>query len=147
MFRRASRIRLSILDRVSANSGVSDFDTTSSVIGGTFESNISLVDPTIQFSRTEKRLVEQGVSFTADPVKNPSLCPSRRLHLLLLLPIIEGGGYGFDNNVQDVLFRKVVLGALLVGLWAIVREMSDLLAVVALPSFGSCLLYYVGQHP
>ena len=53
------------MDHVSAGSGVSDFDTTSSVIGGTFESNISLVDPAIQFSRTEKRLVEWGVSFTA----------------------------------------------------------------------------------
>ena len=52
---------------------VSDFDTTSSVVSGTFKSNISLVDPTIQFSRTEKRLVERGVSFTADPVKNLSL--------------------------------------------------------------------------
>ena len=56
-----------------ASLGVLDFDTTSSVIGGTFKSNISLVDPTIQFSRTEKRLVERGVSFTANPVKNPSL--------------------------------------------------------------------------
>ena len=34
-------------DRISAGSGVSDFDTTSSVAGGTFESNISLVDPTV----------------------------------------------------------------------------------------------------
>ena len=42
-------------------------------VGGTFKSNISLVDPTIQFSRTEKQLVEWGVSFTANPVKNPSL--------------------------------------------------------------------------
>ena len=58
---------------VSASLGVSDFDTTFSVVGGTFESNISLVDPTVQFSRTEKRLVKWGVSFTADPVKNPSL--------------------------------------------------------------------------
>ena len=60
-------------------SGVSDVDTTSSVIGGTFESNISLVDPTVQFSRTEKRLVERGVSFTANPVKTLSLCPSSPL--------------------------------------------------------------------
>ena len=51
---------------VSAGLGVSDFDPTSSVIGGMFESNIYLVDPTVQLSRTEKQLVEQGVSFTAD---------------------------------------------------------------------------------
>ena len=55
---------------VSASSGVSDFDTTSSVTGGTFESNISLVDPTTQFSRTEKQLVKWDVSFTANRVKN-----------------------------------------------------------------------------
>ena len=73
LFQRASRICFSLSDRVSASSGVSDFDTTSSVIGGTFESNISLVDPAVQFSRTEKQLVEWGVSFTTDPVKNPSL--------------------------------------------------------------------------
>ena len=73
--RRASRIRFSLLDHVSASLGVSDFDTTSSVTGGTFKSNISLVDPTIQFSRTEKRLVEWGVSFTISPVKNPYLHP------------------------------------------------------------------------
>ena len=72
---RASRIRFSLSDRVSASSGASYFDTTSSVDGGTFESNISLVDPTVQFSRTGKQLVEWGVSFTADPVKNPSLHP------------------------------------------------------------------------
>jgi len=47
-------------------SGVWVFDTTSSVAGGTIESNISLVDPTIQFSRTKKRLVEWGASFTID---------------------------------------------------------------------------------
>ena len=71
MFQRASRIRFSLSNRASAGSGVLDFDTTSSVTGGMFESNISLVDPTVQFSRTEKRLVERGVSFTADRVKNP----------------------------------------------------------------------------
>ena len=75
LFQRASRIHFSLSDCVSAGSGVSDFNTTSSVAGGTFESNISLVDPTVQFSRTEKQLVERGVSFTADPVKNPSLHP------------------------------------------------------------------------
>ena len=52
-----------------------------------------------------------------------------RFHLLLLL-IIEGGGYGFGDNIQDVLFQKVVLGPLLVGLQAIVHEMSYFLAVV-----------------
>ena len=62
------------------------------------------------------------------------------LCLLLLLPIIEGSGYGFGDNIRDVLFRKVVLGPLLAGLWAIVCKMSNLLAVVALPDFGSCLL-------
>ena len=76
LFQRALRIRFSLSDCVSAGSGVSDVDTTSSVVGGTFKSNISLVGPTVQFSRTEKRLVERGVSFTADPVKNPSLRPS-----------------------------------------------------------------------
>ena len=76
LFQRALGICFSLSDCVSAGSGVSDFDTTSSVIGGTFKSNISLVDPTVQFSRTEKQLVELGVSFTTDPVKNPSLCPS-----------------------------------------------------------------------
>ena len=60
-----------IPDTWSSYSNVSDFDTTSSVVGSTFESNISLVDPTVQFSRTEKRLVERGVSLTADRVKNP----------------------------------------------------------------------------
>ena len=137
LFRRASRIRFSLSDHVSASSGASDFDTTSSVDGGEFESNISLVDPTIQFSRTEKRLVERGVSFTTDPVKNPSYI---RLRLLLLLPIIEGSGYGFGNNIRNVLFRKVVPGPLLAGLQAIVRKMSNLLAVVAFPAFRSCLL-------
>ena len=73
LFQRASRIHFSLSDHVSASSGASDFDTTSSVDGGKFESNISLVDPTLQFSRTEKQLVERGVSFTADPVKNLSL--------------------------------------------------------------------------
>ena len=58
----------------------------------------------------------------------------------MLLLIIEGGGYGFGDNIRDVLFRKVVLGPLLVGFRAIVRKMSNLLEVVALPSFGSCLL-------
>ena len=96
LVQRASRIHFSLLDHVSASSGVSDFDITSSVIGGTFESNISLVDPTIQFSRTEKRLVEQGVSFTIDPVK---ICFYIHFRLLLHLLIIKGGGYGFDNNI------------------------------------------------
>ena len=137
LFRKASRICFSLSDCVLASSGVSYFDTTSSVVGGTFESNISLVDPTIQFSRTEKRLVEWGVSFTADPVK---ICLYIHFCLLLLLLIIKDGGYGFGNNIQDVLFRKVVLGPLLTGLWAIVCEMSNFLAVVALLSFGSCLL-------
>ena len=73
LFRRASRIRFSLSDRVSAGLGVSNVDTTSSVIGGMFKSDISFVGPTVQFSRTEKQLVEWGVSFTADPVKNPSL--------------------------------------------------------------------------
>ena len=63
-----------------------------------------------------------------------------RFCLLLLLPIIEGGGYGFGDNVRDVLFQKVVLGPLLAGLLAIVHKVSDFLAVVALPSLGSCLL-------
>ena len=58
---------LSLSDRVSAGSGVSDFDTTSSVVGGTFKSNISLVDLTVQFSRTEKRLVERGCVFHRRP--------------------------------------------------------------------------------
>ena len=62
------------------------------------------------------------------------------LRLLLLLPIIEGSGYGFGDNIRDVLFRKVVSGPLPVGFRAIVRKMSNLLAVVALPGFGSCLL-------
>ena len=75
LFRRASRICFSLSDHVSASSGVLDFDTTSSVIGGTFESNISLVDPTVQFSRTENDW--SSVSVTANPVKDPSL------HLLL----------------------------------------------------------------
>ena len=66
----ALRIRFSLSDRVSAGSGILDFDTTSSVAGGMFKSNISLVDPTIQFSRTEKQLVKWGVSFTTDQVKN-----------------------------------------------------------------------------
>ena len=61
LFQRASRIHFSLLDHVPAGLGISDFDTTSSVNGGTFKSNISLVDPTIQFSRTEKQLVEWGV--------------------------------------------------------------------------------------
>ena len=78
LFQRALRIHFSLSDHVSAGSGVSDFDTTSSVVDGTLKSNISLVDPTIQFSRTEKRLVERGVSFTTDPVKNPSLHPPDR---------------------------------------------------------------------
>ena len=78
-----------------------------------------------------------GVSFTIDPVKNPFYI---HFHLLLLLLIIEGGGYGFGDNIQDVLLRKAVLGPLLMRLWAIVREVSDFLTVVALPSFGSCLL-------
>jgi len=44
-----------IRDRIkSASVDVGGFDTASSVTGGTFESNISLVDPTIQFSRTKK---------------------------------------------------------------------------------------------
>ena len=73
LFRRALRIHFSLSGCVSAGMGVSYFDTISSVVGGTFKSNISLVDPTVQFSRTEKQLVEWGVSFTADPVKNPSL--------------------------------------------------------------------------
>ena len=60
--------------------------------------------------------------------------------LLLFLPIIKGSGYGFGDNVQDVLFQKIVLGLLLMRLQAVVREMSDVLAVVALPSFRSCLL-------
>ena len=68
---KSSEILFSVLDCVSASLDVSDFDTTSSVIGGMFKSNISLVDPTIQFSRTEKQLVEQGVSFTANQVRNP----------------------------------------------------------------------------
>ena len=51
---KASRIHFSLSDHVSASLGALDFDTTSSVDGGTFESNISLVDPTVQFSRTEK---------------------------------------------------------------------------------------------
>ena len=63
-----------------------------------------------------------------------------RLRLLLLLPIIKGSGYGFGDNIRDVLFRKIISGPLLAGFRAIVREMSDLLAVVAFPSFGSCLL-------
>ena len=62
------------------------------------------------------------------------------LRLLLLLQIIEGGGYGFGDNIRDVPFRKVISGPLPVGFQAIVHEMSDLLAVVALLSFGSCLL-------
>ena len=62
------------------------------------------------------------------------------LRLLLLLLIIKGGGYGFGDNIRDVLFQKVVSGPLLAEFRAIVREMSDLLAVVAFPSFGSCLL-------
>ena len=45
-------------------------DTTSSVTGDTFQSNISLVGPTVQLSRTEKQLVEWGVPFTIDQVKN-----------------------------------------------------------------------------
>ena len=68
---KSSEILFSVLDYVSASLDVSDFDTTSSVIGGMFKSNISLVDPTIQFSRPEKQLVEQGVSFTANQVRNP----------------------------------------------------------------------------
>ena len=137
LFRRASRIHFSLSDRVSASLVALDFDTTSSVNGGTFESNISLVDPTVQFSRTEKRLVKQVVSFTADPVKNLSLhLPSPPF----ASPDHRGQGYGFGSNIRDVLFRKVVLGLLPVGFRAIVHKMSDLLAVVALPSFGSCLL-------
>ena len=62
------------------------------------------------------------------------------LHLLLLLLIIEGGSYGFGDNIRDVCSQKFVLGSLLVGFWAGVCEMSDFLAVVALLSFGSCLL-------
>ena len=77
------------------------------------------------------------MSFTIDPVKNPFYI---HFHLLLLLLIIEGGGYGFGNNIRDVLFQKVISGLLLVGLWASVHEMSDFLAVVALPSFRSCFL-------
>ena len=70
LFQKASRIHYSLSDHISASSGVLDFDTTSSVAGGTFQSNISLVDPSIQVSRTEKQLVEQGVSFTVNQVKN-----------------------------------------------------------------------------
>ena len=68
---RSSEILFSVSDGVLVGLDISDFDTTSSVIGSTFESNISLVDPTVQLSRTEKQLVERGVSFTADWVKNP----------------------------------------------------------------------------
>ena len=51
---RASKTLFSLSDHASAGSGVLDFETTSSVTGGVFESNISFVDPTIQFSRTVK---------------------------------------------------------------------------------------------
>ena len=122
------------MDHVSAGSGVSDFDTTSSVAGGAFKSNISLVDPTVQFSRTEKRLVEWGVFHQS------KICFYIHFRLLLLLLIIKGSGYGFGNNIRDVLFRKVISGPLLRGLRAIFRKVSNFLAVVALPSFGSCLL-------
>ena len=74
------------------------------------------------------------------PLTQSKICLYIRFHLLLLLLIIKGGGYGFGNNVQDVLFRKVISGPLLVGLQAIVCEVSNFLAVVALSSFGSCLL-------
>ena len=77
------------------------------------------------------------MSFTPTQSK---ICLYICLHLLLLLLIIEGGSYGFGNNIQDVHSRKVVSGPLLAGFWAVVHEMSDFLAVVALLSFRSCLL-------
>ena len=116
LFGRASRIYFSLSDHVLASSSVSDFDTTSSVVSGTFKSNISLVDPTIQFSRTEKRLVEWGVSFTTKLALTQSKFHLYiRFHLLLPFQIIEGSGYGFHNNIRDVLFRKVVSGPCLQG--------------------------------
>ena len=74
------------------------------------------------------------------PPTQSKICLYIRLRLLLLLPIIEGGSYGLGDNIQDVHSQKVVSGPLLAGFWAVVREMSDFLAVVALPSFGLCLL-------
>ena len=59
---------------------------------------------------------------------------------LLLLSVIEGSGYGFGDNIQDVLLQKFVFGVLLMRFLAVVCEVSDFLAVVALPSFGLCLL-------
>ena len=81
-----------------------------------------------------------------DQVGCLSLLTQTKIHLyicfclLLLLLIIKGSGYGFGDNIRDVLFQKVVSGPLLTGLQAIVCEMSNFLAVVTLPSFGSCLL-------
>ena len=72
------------------------------------------------------------------PSTQSKICVYIHFHLLVLLPIIEGGGYGFGD--KDVLFQKVVSGLLLTGLWAVVHEVSDFLAVVALLSFRLCLL-------
>ena len=66
------------------------------------------------------------------------------LHLLLrlfsLASLIESSGNGFGNQIHNVPFQKVVLSALFTRLQAIVHEVSDFLAVVALPSLKSCLL-------
>ena len=66
-----------------------------------------------------------GQAGCLSPPTQSKICLYIRFHLPLLLLIIEGGGYGFGDNVWDVLFRKVVSGPLLMGLWAIVREVSD----------------------
>ena len=116
LFQRASRICFSLLDHVSAGSGVLDFDTTSSVAGGTFVSNISLVDPTIQFSRTEKRLVEQGVSFTTTQSKIHFYI---HFHLLLLLPIIKGSGYGLKLGFGDNIHVRYIIPLLYMQQWCL----------------------------
>ena len=94
LFRRASRICFSLSDHVSASLGASDFDTTSSVDGGTFKSNISLVDPTVQFSGLRN-------DWSSGVCLSPSTQSKIRLYIHLL-GNNTGAGITHGIGVRDV---------------------------------------------
>ena len=58
-----------------------------------------------------------------------------RLCLLLLLSIIEGGGYGFGDNIRDVLLQKFLSGAVLTRLQAVVRKVSNFFGICSTSEF------------
>jgi len=116
--------------------GLSAFDTTFPILCCTFDLTISLVDPTIHFSKLRNDWSSVGVS--CQPPIESKICFC--IHFCLPFASLDHRGwcYSFGDELIGP-SPEIFVQVRSYKAPGIVSECPIFLAVVALPEFGSCL--------